>query len=98
MKRLNAIVFGFLASVTISAAGCSLCCSPYTDDYVAFGSKIPRVDMKHGRVGSILSDPEAMTTIQSSQTGLAYDESFDGDSSAGGNTGPISLGSDSARP
>lgn len=37
-------------------AGCSLCCSPYTDDYVAFGSRTPRFDRKHGRVGSILSD------------------------------------------
>ena len=47
---------GLLVLVICSVTGCSLCCSPYTDDYVTFGSRTPRFDRKHGRVGSILSD------------------------------------------
>jgi hypothetical protein len=40
-----------------TAPGCTICCQPYLDDYVAFGSSTPRVDMKRGRVGSPFSDP-----------------------------------------
>jgi hypothetical protein len=46
--------------LAFSSSGCSLCCSPYTEDYAAFGSRTPRIDMKNGRVGSILSDPQLM--------------------------------------
>lgn len=51
--------------LAFSSSGCSLCCSPYTEDYVAFGSRTPRMDMKHGRVGSILSDPQLMGNFHS---------------------------------
>jgi hypothetical protein len=44
----------------VSAPGCTICCQPYLDDYVAFGSSTPRVDMKHGRVGSPFSDPNLL--------------------------------------
>ncbi|MEQ1827360.1 MAG: hypothetical protein ABL921_15490 [Pirellula sp.] len=44
------------------ANGCSICCTPYLDDYVAFGSKHPRMDMKNGRVGSVFSDPQLIGT------------------------------------
>ena len=49
-----------LLILAFSSSGCSLCCSPYAEDYVAFGSRTPRMDMKHGRVGSTLSDPQLM--------------------------------------
>jgi hypothetical protein len=42
----------------ISPIGCALCCSPFDLDYVTYGGKTPRVDMRHGRVGSNLSDPQ----------------------------------------
>lgn len=53
-------ITALLLVTAFSASGCSLCCSPYTEDYVAFGSRTPRMDMKHGRVGSTLSDPQLM--------------------------------------
>ena len=49
-----------LAILTLgSASGCALCCSPYDDDYVMYGSVTPRLDQQHGRSGSIFSDPAA---------------------------------------
>ncbi|MCY2980990.1 MAG: hypothetical protein NTU79_20185 [Planctomycetota bacterium] len=68
-KRILTIA-ALLSILAFSASGCSLCCSPYTEDYVAFGSRTPRMDMKHGRVGSILSDPQLM--------GNAYSDSSSG--------------------
>ena len=38
-------------------AGCSICPSPYDYDYGTYGTKTPRTDMRHGRVGSLFSDP-----------------------------------------
>ena len=40
-----------------SALGCSICANPFDHDYIAFGSRTPRQDMRHGRVGSPFSDP-----------------------------------------
>ncbi len=77
MKPLSLQVLGLLVLGTFSATGCSLCCSPYTDDYVTFGSRTPRVDMKHGRVGSILSDQQLMSTshvVEVGQVGEEFDE------------------------
>ncbi|XZE32645.1 hypothetical protein SH501x_003400 [Pirellulaceae bacterium SH501] len=45
------------------APGCSICCQPYLDDYVAFGSRVPRTNMKQGRVGSPFSDPESQIVV-----------------------------------
>ena len=60
---------------TLSATGCSLCCSPYNDDFVTFGSRTPRLNMKHGRVGSNLSDPQLSSHTYASETadGVEYD-------------------------
>jgi hypothetical protein len=60
---------------TLSATGCSLCCSPYNDDYVTFGSRTPRLDMKHGRVGSIFSDPQVSSHSYASEPteGIEYE-------------------------
>ena len=70
-KRILTIA-GLLLILACSASGCSLCCSPYTEDYVAFGSRTPRMDMKHGRVGSILSDPQLMgNTYSDSSSGMS---------------------------
>jgi hypothetical protein len=46
-----------LGCLTASCLGCSVCPSPYDYDYGTYGTKTPRTDMRHGRVGSILSDP-----------------------------------------
>ena len=64
MSRLKQPVLGMIFLAIISATGCSLCCSPYTDDYVTFGSRTPRLDMKQGRVGSTLSDNQVYNGIQ----------------------------------
>jgi hypothetical protein len=46
----------FLASLWVCFAGCSICPSPYDDDYGTYGTKTPRTNMRHGRVGSPLSE------------------------------------------
>lgn len=45
------------AAVSFCCTGCSICPSPYDDDYGTYGTKTPRTDMRHGRVGSLFSDP-----------------------------------------
>ena len=50
--------FAFMALSLISPIGCALCCSPFDPDFVTYGGKTPRVDMRHGRVGSNFSDPQ----------------------------------------
>ena len=73
MNRLRLSVLGLLVLAISNAIGCSLCCSPYTDDYVTFGSRTPRFDRKHGRVGSILSDHMAGTDyVEPSGNELEY--------------------------
>lgn len=49
-----------LVAGIVTAPGCTICRQPYLDDYVAFGSSTPRVDMKRGRVGSPFSDPNLL--------------------------------------
>ena len=75
MNRLSFPVLGFLLVATLSATGCSLCCSPYNDDYLTYGSRTPRLDMKHGRVGSILSDPQIAGQSYASESadGVEYE-------------------------
>ena len=58
MKPAKLALFAFFVTLGLSLSGCSLCCSSYLDDYAAYGSRTPRMDMKHGRVGSIFSDPQ----------------------------------------
>jgi len=74
---------GVLGLAFLASTGCSLCCSPYNDDYVTFGSRIPRLDRKHGRVGSILSDPQSIGSDAAVHSGtetreLSYGEEADG--------------------
>lgn len=45
-----------IGGLSASCLGCSVCPSPYDYDYGTYGTKTPRTDMRHGRVGSILSD------------------------------------------
>lgn len=73
MNRLSFPILGWLLLATLSATGCSLCCSPYNDDYLTYGSRTPRLDMKNGRVGSILSDPQVsgQTYTSESSDGVA---------------------------
>ena len=53
-RAKSSILLGWL---TASCLGCSVCPSPYDYDYGTYGTKTPRTDMRHGRVGSVLSDP-----------------------------------------
>ena len=48
------LVLGWLNE---SCLACSVCPSHYDYVYGTYGTKTPRTDMRHGRVGSILSDP-----------------------------------------
>ncbi|MCY2976321.1 MAG: hypothetical protein NTW52_16825 [Planctomycetota bacterium] len=50
--------FVLLTLSLISPIGCALCSSPFDLDFVTYGGKTPRTDMRHGRVGSNLSDPQ----------------------------------------
>jgi hypothetical protein len=79
MNRLSLPVLGLLVLATLSASGCSLCCSPYNDDYLTYGSRTPRLDMKNGRVGSILSDPQlsGQTYAAESSDGVEYEGEMD---------------------
>ncbi len=100
MKPMSLQVLGLLVLGTLAETGCSLCCSPYADDYVTFGSRTPRLDMKHGRVGSILSDQQLMSTghvVELDQVGEEFDEQpFEIDSAANEENvenAPVSIGS-----
>jgi hypothetical protein len=61
------ILSGLVLSIALSASGCTICSNPFDCDYVTYGSRTPRHDMKHGRVGSIFSDSTmvASGTIES---------------------------------
>ncbi|MCE3015829.1 MAG: hypothetical protein ACK56W_02310 [Pirellula sp.] len=61
--RIRTVGFLLLGACVATAPGCTICCQPYLDDYVAFGSSTPRVDMKHGRVGSPFSDPNLIGEV-----------------------------------
>ena len=55
----NLILFVIAALICFSFTGCSICCGPFDYDYPDFGGKHERQDRRHGRVGSIFSDPLA---------------------------------------
>ncbi len=55
----NQISFAIAALICFLSTGCSMCCGPFDYDYPDFGGKHQRQDRRHGRVGSILSDPLA---------------------------------------
>ena len=75
MSRLRPPAIVSILITIFSANGCSLCCSPYTDDYVTFGSRTPRLDMKNGRVGSILSDNQALNGIPAFSSDTSHEPS-----------------------
>lgn len=55
----NQISLAIAALICFLSTGCSMCCGPFDYDYPDFGGKHQRQDRRHGRVGSILSDPLA---------------------------------------
>jgi hypothetical protein len=56
-SRLTLLLLGVM-----SLSGCALCANPFDHDYVTYGSRTPRTDMKCGRVGSVFSDPAINAT------------------------------------
>lgn len=56
MKMKNWVLAALLGILT-GTTGCSICCGPYDYDYPTFGGLKQRVDRRHGRVGSVFSDP-----------------------------------------
>jgi hypothetical protein len=95
MNRLRQSAIGLIVLVLCSVTGCSLCCSPYADDYVTFGSRTPRFDRKHGRVGSILSD-QMMGSEYVEQTGDVIEYADESSEPVRMDDDAISLGSPSA--
>jgi hypothetical protein len=78
-----------------ASLGCSICASPFDQDYIAYGSRTPRQDMRHGRVGSPFSDPALNGSV--SEGVEVLDESYaeileDADS------GPIFMDEPSSEP
>ncbi|MDZ4850211.1 MAG: hypothetical protein SGI77_13080 [Pirellulaceae bacterium] len=60
-----------------SSLGCAFCASPFDQDYVTYGSRTPRQNMKCGRVGSPFSDP-ALNGVDVTSVGVeALDESYE---------------------
>ena len=53
MHKLGIMVL-LMAAISM-ATGCSMCCSPYDNDYAAYGGIRPRGDMQYGRVGSVFA-------------------------------------------
>lgn len=68
MKTWIGIVTVTIASLSLS--GCSMCCGPYDYDYPTFGGKHQRASANWGRVGSILSDPNAFSGGPSADSNL----------------------------
>lgn len=54
MKNTKRLIV--LSSLFASSVGCTICSNPFDYDYVTYGSRTPRHDMKHGRVGSPFSE------------------------------------------
>lgn len=66
-----------LLTLAMSATtGCTLCSSPFDHDYVTYGSRTPRQDMKHGRVGSPFSDPSLGTVSRVQESVEAIDDGY----------------------
>lgn len=53
-------LLGLVCLTGLPGLGCALCSTPYDYDYVTYGGRTPRTDMRHGRVGSTLSDPSIL--------------------------------------
>ncbi len=77
-KTIKSLAIAALPTLVLFASGCSLCCNPLVDNYTTFGSRTPRTDMQHGRVGSVFSDPQGAPGIvvqhlESEQDGMDYE-------------------------
>lgn len=57
-EMIRIACFVLMTLSLISPIGCALCSSPFDLDFVTYGGKTPRTDMRQGRVGSNLSDPQ----------------------------------------
>lgn len=77
-----------LLAIAGSSLGCAICANPFDHDYVTYGSRTPRQDMRHGRVGSPLSDPALNGGSPLSESIEAIDENY-GEILEGSNDGPM---------
>lgn len=59
--------------LVLCTVGCSICPSPYDYDYGTYGTKTPRTNMRHGRVGSILSEGVYGASQDVSSQGMEID-------------------------
>jgi hypothetical protein len=59
---------------SLSCCGCSICGQPYLDDYVTYGTRTPRPDGTHGRIGSPFSDPSMDSGMSDAADTTAYYE------------------------
>ena len=76
-----------LLALLCSSFGCALCANPFDYDYVTYGSRTPRQDMKIGRVGSPFSD-HALNAGYASEEIQALDEEY-GEILEGEDSGPL---------
>jgi hypothetical protein len=56
MNRWLYLLSGLWLAVALS--GCAMCDNAWDDAYNAYGGTVERQDRFHGRVGSVLSDPQ----------------------------------------
>ena len=86
----------FMLAIVCSSLGCSICANPFDHDYIAFGSRTPRQDMKHGRVGSPFSDPALGGGVPGEVVEI-LDEGY-GEILEEADTGPIFMDEPSSEP
>lgn len=91
------IAYIAILTLTLSTTfGCSMCCGPYDYDYPNIGGKHQRVDPRYGRVGSILSDPNANAFGPSADSNLEpapepRSTTDNSDSESGGNDSDLDI-------
>ncbi len=85
-----------LLAFLCSSLGCSICANPFDQDYVTYGSRTPRQDMRCGRVGSPFSDP-ALNGGGQNESVEALDESYS-EILEGADTGPVFMDEPSSEP
>ncbi len=59
MNRAISLLFSL--GLAIALSGCAMCDNAWDDAYNAYGGTLERQDQFHGRVGSVLSDPQMQT-------------------------------------
>lgn len=63
VPKINAGRLLVVGLLLFPGVGCTICASPHDREYAAFGGRLPRTDMCHGRVNSIFSDPGVGTAV-----------------------------------